>query len=65
MFTCKKLRYLWNGMTKEFLKVKSLGPGMPTSSLHHADAQQGRAGLSVIEQQRRFRYFLNYQIFLL
>ncbi len=54
MFTCKKLRYIWNTETKEFLKVKSLGPGMPTSSLHHPDAQQGLAGLSILEQQRRF-----------
>lgn len=55
MFTCKKLRYIWNIETKEFLKVKSLGPGMPTSSLHHAEAQQGLAGLSLLEQQRRYR----------
>ncbi|XP_046445093.1 polyamine-transporting ATPase 13A3-like isoform X2 [Daphnia pulex] len=57
MFTCKKLRYIWNTETKEFLKVKSLGPGMPTSSLHHPDAQQGLAGLSILEQQRRRAIF--------
>ncbi|XP_057368287.1 polyamine-transporting ATPase 13A3-like isoform X2 [Daphnia carinata] len=57
MFTCKKLRYIWNIETKEFLKVKSLGPGMPTSSLHHAEAQQGLAGLSLLEQQRRRAIF--------
>ena len=54
MFTCKKLRYVWNVVTKEFVKVKSLGPGMATSLLHLPDAQQGSAGLSVFEQQRRF-----------
>ena len=36
------------------MKVKSLGPGMPTSSLHHPDAQQGLAGLPVSEQQKRY-----------
>lgn len=54
MFTCKKLRYVWNSTTKEFQKIKSLGPGLPTSSFHHADAQQGFAGLSILEQERRY-----------
>lgn len=53
MFTCKKLRYIWNTTTQEFQKVKSLGPGLPTSSLHHPEAQQGHAGLSVLEQEKR------------
>jgi cation-transporting ATPase 13A3/4/5 len=64
MFTCKKLRYIWNTETKEFLKVKSLGPGMPTSSLHHPDAQQGLAGLSILEQQRRFNLIRSMREFL-
>ena len=62
MFTCKKLRYFWNRETKEFLKVKSLGPGMPTSSLHQSDAQQGLAGLSILEQQRRFNLTSSWRI---
>lgn len=53
LFTCKKLRYVWNERSKEFFKLKSLGPGIPTSSLHCPDAQQGLAGLSLIEQQKR------------
>lgn len=59
LFTCKKLRYVWNERSKEFFKLKSLGPGIPTSSLHCPDAQQGLAGLSLIEQQKR--YFLCFQ----
>lgn len=53
MFTCKKLRYVWNEKTKEFFRLKSLGPGLPTSSLHCPDAQQGLAGLTVYQQQKR------------
>jgi len=53
MFTCKKLRYVWNEKSKTFYKLKSLGPGIPTSSLHCPDAQQGLAGLSVTQQQKR------------
>jgi len=53
MFTCKKLRYVWNATTKEFVKVTSLGPGMATSSLHNPNTQQGAAGLSVAQQRKR------------
>lgn len=53
MFTCKKLRYVWNEKAKAFFKLKSLGPGIPTSLLHCPDAQQGLAGLSVTQQQKR------------
>ena len=57
MFTCKKLRYVWNVATKEFIKVKSLGPGLPTSSLYYPDTQPGAAGLSPAEQQKRLDYY--------
>ncbi|EFX85022.1 hypothetical protein DAPPUDRAFT_314488 [Daphnia pulex] len=53
MFTCKKLRYVWNEKSKAFFKLKSLGPGIPTSLLHCPDAQQGLAGLSATQQQKR------------
>jgi len=53
MFTCKKLRYVWNEQTGQFQKIKTWGIGMPTSSLHCPDAQQGLAGLSINEQRRR------------
>lgn len=53
MFTCKKLRYIWDSNLKQFLKVKSLGPGLPTSLFNYPDAQQGFAGLSVFEQLKR------------
>lgn len=56
LFTCKKLRYIWNERSKEFFKLKSLGPGIPTSSLHFPDAQQGLAGLSVVQQQKRYLF---------
>ena len=54
MFTCKKLRYVWNEQTGQFQKIKTWGIGMPTSSLHCPDAQQGLAGLSINEQRRRW-----------
>lgn len=53
MFTCKKLRYLWNERAKQFSRVKSLGPGLPTSTFHRPDAQQGLAGLSSLQQRKR------------
>ena len=65
MFTCKKLRYLWDTSTNKFMKIKSLGPGLPTSIFHHPDAQQGYAGLSVFEQQKRYILFLTYLIFII
>ena len=60
MFTCKKLRYLWDASTKKFFKVKSLGPGLPTSVFHHQDAQQGFAGLTLLEQQKRYRFSFSF-----
>lgn len=54
LFTCKKLRYIWNTTTKEFVKIRSLGPGMSTASMHHPEAQLGMAGLSPFEQLRRY-----------
>lgn len=56
MFTCKKLRYIWNEKTKMFSRVKSIGPGLPTSTLHRPDAQQGLAGLSALQQRKRYSY---------
>ena len=59
MFTCKKLRYVWDANMKMFIKVKSLGPGLPTSMFNQMDAQQGFAGLTVVEQLKRLEtYFL-------
>ena len=47
------MRYIWNEESKEFFKLKGFGLGIPTSSLHCPDAQQGLAGLSAINQQKR------------
>lgn len=52
-FTCKKLRYIWNESAKEFVKIPSLGPGLPLMSLHRPSAQQGIGGLNGVEQLRR------------
>jgi cation-transporting ATPase 13A3/4/5 len=60
MFTCKKLRYVWDANNKMFVKVKSLGPGLPTSMFNQMDAQQGFAGLTVVEQLKRYRFNSNF-----
>lgn len=60
MFTCKKLRYVWDANSKMFVKVKSLGPGLPTSMFNQMDAQQGFAGLTVVEQLKRYTFIYNF-----
>ena len=58
MFSCKKLRYLWDTKGKTFVKVKGFGPGLPTSVFHQSDAQQGFAGLTTTEQLKRSEFCL-------
>lgn len=53
VFTCKKLRYVWSDEAQRFDKLKTWGPGLPLSTLHGLDAQQGLVGLTHRQQRQR------------
>lgn len=56
VFNCKKLTYVWDTERSEFLKLRGLDIGVPTSSLHQMQ------GLSAQEQYMRRSVYGNNEI---